>query len=206
MGVGQILLGQLVEVMEDAIGGEPREHLSPQHAAQQAHQQAGGHPLAHHIAHHQGPAPLLTAAALELGPGGDEVVVVAPHQVGRPAAGRQLHPLDHRAVVRQQLGLDLGAGAELAIEAFMAAAFLEQRVVFQGNAGEVSHQLAMAPVPITPARAAGWAEHVKASPLATAGHHRGADQGSPVPMLGHHLIEASHQAGLTGRRQQAGVV
>ena len=38
MGVGQILLGQLVEVMEDAIGGEPREHLSPQHAAQQAHQ------------------------------------------------------------------------------------------------------------------------------------------------------------------------
>ena len=64
----------------------------------------------------------------------------------------------------------------------------------------------MAPVHITPARAAGWAEHIQASPLATAGHHRGADQGSPVPMLGHHLIQTGHQAGLTRRGQQADVV
>ena len=109
-------------------------------------------------------------------------------------------------MVRQQLGLDLGAGAELAIEAFMAAPFLQQQVIFQGHPGEVGHQLAMAAMHIAPARATGRAEHVKASPLETAGHHRGADQGPLTPMLGHHLIQAGHQAGLTRRGQQAGVV
>ena len=109
-------------------------------------------------------------------------------------------------MVRQQLGLNLGAGAELAIEAFMAAPFLQQRIVFERHASEVGDQLAMAAVVIAPLRATGWAEHVKATPLETAGHHRGADHGPLSPMLGHHLIQAVHQAGRPRRCQQAGVV
>ena len=64
----------------------------------------------------------------------------------------------------------------------------------------------MAAMDIAPARATGWAEHVETPPLATAGHHRGADQGPLAEMLGYHLIQAGHQTGLTRRGQQAGVV
>ena len=88
---------------------------------QQGHQQAGGNPLAHHITDHQGPAALLPTATGPLGMHRNEVVVVATDLKGRPTQGRQLHTINHRTVIRKQLGLNPAAGAELAIEQFMAA-------------------------------------------------------------------------------------
>jgi hypothetical protein len=119
---------------------------------------------------------VLAAAAAEPGPGRDEVVVVAPHLEGGTAAGRQLHPLDHRTAVGKQLGLDLGTGAELAIEALMAAAVLLQQLGFNRHPGEVGHQLHMAPVDIAPGQPLGAAEDVEATARPVAGHHGGAEQ------------------------------
>jgi hypothetical protein len=78
-------------------------------------------------------------------------------------------------VVRQELGLDLGADAELAIEALVAAHVLLEQFVLQRHAGEIGHELEMAAVHLAPAEAAAAAEHVEAAQLAVAGHHRGGD-------------------------------
>ena len=104
------------------------------------------------------------------------------------------------------MGLDLGAGTELAIEALMAAPLLQQQVVFQGHPGEVGHQLAMAAMHIAPLRTAGWAKHIQTAPLATAGDHRGAQQGGPAKVASHQLIKTSHQAGLASASQQAAII
>ena len=173
--LGQVFLGQLVEVVQDPIGRQAAKHLSPQHAAQERHQQASGHPFAHHVAHHQGPAPLLAAPAQELGAGGDEVVVVAAHLEGGPAAGRQLHPLDHGTVIRQELGLDFRTGGELPIHAFVAARFLQQLFTFDRHTGEIGHQLHVAAVAIAPVQAAARTHHVEPPAAATASHHRGGE-------------------------------
>ena len=194
VGVGQILLGQLVEVMQDPIGGMAAQHLGPQHPPQQGHQQTGRHPLAHHIAHHQGPAASLPGATEQIGPGGDEVVVVAAHLEGRPAARRELHPLNHRASIRQQLGLNFSADAELAIKTFVALHRLQQGVVFQGDTGEIGHQLQMAAVHLTPVQVGAGAKHVEAPPLLAARHHRGADQTAIAQHPPHQMVEVGHHS------------
>ena len=157
------------------------EHASAQHAPQHGHQQAGGYPLAHHIPNHQRPTPPLPAKALQLGLGGDEVVVVATHLKGWPAAGGQLHPLNQRTIIRQQLCLDLGTDAELAIQPLMAAQFLGQQLIFQRYGGEIGHQLQMAAVHLTPTEALPGAEHIEAGMAVAAGHHRGGLQAASPP-------------------------
>ena len=158
--LGQVFLGQLVEVVKDALGGMAAQHLGPQHAAQHGHQQTCRHALAHHIAHHQRPAGLFAAAAQQLGAGGDEVVIVTAHLEGGAAAGGQLNAIDHRTAVRQQLGLDFSTDAELAIEPLMAPHGLEQGLVFQSHGGKVGHQLQVAAMHLAPGKALPIAEDV----------------------------------------------
>ena len=189
VGVGQVLLGQLVEVVQDPIGSMAAEGLGPQHAPQQGHQQPGGHPLAHHIPHHQGPAPPLSPAPQLPGPGGDEVVVVAAHLEGRTAAGGQVDPFDHRAVVGHQLGLDLGADTQLTIHPLVAASILLQAGGFQAHTHQVGHQLHMAPVHLTPAEAGAAAEHVEPAAHLAAGHHGGGKQLTHADRTAHPLIQ-----------------
>ena len=133
VGMGQVLLGQLVEVVQDPIGRVAAQHLGPQHAPQQGHQQASWHALAHHIADHQGPPGRRGPWARTLGLGGDEVVVVASHLKSSAAAGRHRDPPNQRTTIRQQLGLNLSANAELAIDALMALHGLPQAGAFEGH-------------------------------------------------------------------------
>lgn len=79
-------------------------------------------------------------------------------------------------MVGKQLRLDLRTGVELAIEALMAAAVLLQHLGFDGHAREISHQLHVAAVDITPGQAFGAAEDVEASAGPVTGHHGGAEQ------------------------------
>ena len=97
--------------------------------------------------------------------------------------GRQINALDHGAAVRQQLGLDLGADAELAVQAFVSAPVLLENFVLQGHPGEIGHELEVAAIHLAPAVAPPATEDIQASPLAIARH----DGGS------HHLGR-THQA------------
>ena len=187
--MGQVFLGQLVEIVKDPFRGVAAQHLRPQHAPQQGHQQARGHPLAHHISHHQGPAGLLTALALQLGAGGDEVVVVTTHLEGGPAAGGQLDSVDHGAVIGQQLGLDLRARTELAIEALMAPHGLLQGIIFQGHGAEIGHQLQVASMHLTPGKALAPTKDIKPPPLHAAGHHRGGKHLATAQQAAYPLVE-----------------
>ena len=119
--------------MEDPIGRVAAQHLGPQQAPQQGHQQTGWHALAHHIADHQGPPGRREPRARTLGLGGNEVVVVASHLKSTAAAGRHRDPLNQRATIRQQLGLNLSANTQLAIDALMALQGLPQGVAFKGH-------------------------------------------------------------------------
>ena len=97
--------------------------------------------------------------------------------------GRQINALDHGAAVRQQLGLDLRADAQLTIQAFVAAPVLLENLVLQGHPGEIGHELEVAAIHLAPAVAPPATEDIQASPLAIARH----DGGS------HHLGR-THQA------------
>ena len=181
--MGQVVLGQSIQVMEDAVRGQTPAHLRPQHPPQQGHQQARRHPLAHHVPHHQAPTFPFPLAPCGLGSGRDEVVVIATHLESGSTTGREINTLDDRAAVWQQLGLDLRADDQLTIEAFVAAPVLLKNLVLQGHPGEIGHELEVAAIHLTPAIAPPTTEHVQPSPLTIARHDGG----------GHHL----------GRTQQA---
>ena len=150
MGLSQILLSQLVQVVQDSIGWQSAEDLGPKHASQHGHQQASRNTLSHHITHHQGPTAPFPAAPREFRTGRNEVVVITAHLKSRSAAGRQFDSLNHRAMIRQQLCLDLGADAELTIHPFMTACLLEQLVVFDRDTDQIRHQLNMTAMDIGP--------------------------------------------------------
>ncbi len=189
MRLRQVLLGQLIEVVKNAIRRQTAEHLSAQHAAQHGHQQSCGHTLAHHITHHQGPTPPLTAAAHQVGAGRNEVVVITPHLERGAATGGKLHPFDHRAVIRQQLSLNLSANAELAIHPLVAARLLEHQVVLHRHPGEIRHQLHMAAVHITPGQRTRTAEHIETTALTPPCHQRGGKQPCPAEVTLHQMIQ-----------------
>ncbi|CAI8321116.1 MAG: Uncharacterised protein [Cyanobium sp. ARS6] len=73
-------------------------------------------------------------------------------------------------MIRQQLGLNLGTDAELAIHSLMQTGLLEHLIVFDRNTGEIRHELHIATVRITPDQRARRVEHIETPTLATSGH------------------------------------
>merc|ERR1711995_290087 len=105
MGLNEVLLSQLIQVVQDPIRRQTAEDLSAEHAPQHGHQQTSRNTLSHHITHHQGPTTSFPTAPDQLRPSRNEVVVITSHLKSRSAACRQFHALNHWAVIRQQLSL-----------------------------------------------------------------------------------------------------
>ena len=188
VGLGQILLSQLVQVVQDSIRWQSAEHLGPKHASQHGHQQASRHTLSHHITHHQGPTPPFPTAAREFRTGRNEVVVITANLKSRSAACRQFDSLNHRAMIRQQLCLDLRADAELTIHPFMTAGLLEQLVVFNRDTDQIRHQLNMTAMDIGPDEVSRRFKHVQTPSRASPCHHRSGKDACPRTLLLHQAI------------------
>ena len=201
VGLRQVLLSELIEIVKNAMGRQSAQHLGPQHAAQHRHQQSGRNALAHHISHHQSPATPFTTTSDQLGTRRDEVVVIPSNLKRRSATCRQLHPLDDGTSIRKKLSLNLGSDAQLPIDTLMASGFLQHLVIFDGDACKISHKLRVTAMDIGPDQITIRIEHIKTPPGSTSGNN-GCGEHSSLGQLS--LNKAIHGEKLTVLRSKPG--
>ena len=167
----EVLLGELVEVMKDAIGWQSTENFGAEHPAQHGHQQTSGNTLSHHIAHDQSPATTFPSPTNEFRTRGNEIVVITSNLEGWTASSGKLHTLNHRAMIGQQLGLNFRPNAQLTINPFMATGILQHQIIFDRYPRQIGHQLGMTAMHLGPNQFGRRIKHVQTTATSTANHH-----------------------------------
>ncbi len=172
VGLREVLLGELVEVMKDAIRWQSTENFGAEHPAQHGHQQTSGNTLSHHIAHDQSPATTFPSTTDEFRTRGNEIVVITTHLKRWTASSGKLHALNHRTMIGQQLSLNLRPNAQLTINPFMTTGVLQHQIIFDRHTRQIGHQLGMSAMHVGPNQIGRRIKHIQPTATSPANHHR----------------------------------